>query len=157
MAERDTEIIARGYDLVADEYEGLESSETPWPRLERVRAFAADLPHGSRILDIGCGNGIPATQELALKHVVTRVDISEEQIARAKSNVPAATFICGDARNVDLPIGAFDACASVRECSLSGKRRPAIEPLARLHPDNPGIFDRPTALQLRREAPILQQ
>ena len=57
MAERKTEIIARGYDLVADEYEALESSETPWPRLERVRAFAADLPDDSRILDIGCGNG----------------------------------------------------------------------------------------------------
>jgi cyclopropane fatty-acyl-phospholipid synthase-like methyltransferase len=113
MAERDTEIIARGYDLVADEYEALESAETPWPRLERVRAFAADLPRGSRILDIGCGNGIPATRELALEHVVTGVDVSEEQVARARSNVPAATFICGDARDVHLPLGAFDAIVAL--------------------------------------------
>src|SRR5438067_829853 len=79
MAEREGEIIAHGYDRVADEYEALESAEAPWPRLERVRAFAADLPRGSRILDIGCGNGVPATRELALKHEVTGVDISEEQ------------------------------------------------------------------------------
>src|SRR5207248_1925916 len=72
-----------------------------------------DLPHGSRILDIGCGNGVPATQELALKHEVTGVDISEEQIARARSNVPAAMFICGDARDVDLPVGAFDAIVAL--------------------------------------------
>src|SRR5690349_12475933 len=91
MAERDAEIIARGYDQVADAYEALESAEKPWPRLERVRAFAADLPHGSQVLDIGCGNGVPATQELALRHEVTGVDISEEQIARARSNVPTAT------------------------------------------------------------------
>jgi cyclopropane fatty-acyl-phospholipid synthase-like methyltransferase len=113
MAERDTDVVARGYDLVADEYEALESAETPWPRLERVRAFAADLRRGSRILDIGCGNGIPATRELALEHVVTGVDISEEQIARARSSVPAATFVCGDARDVDLPVGAFDAIVAL--------------------------------------------
>lgn len=113
MAKRDIEAVARGYDLVADQYEALESADAPWPRLERVRAFAADLPRGSRVLDLGCGNGIPATRELALKHVVTGVDISNEQIARATSNVPAATFICGDARDVDLPSGAFDAIVAL--------------------------------------------
>ena len=113
MMERDGEIIARGYDQVADEYEALESTEAPWPRLKRVRAFAADLPPGSRVLDIGCGNGVPATQELALKHEVTGIDISEEQIARAKPNVPTAMFICGDARESDLPLGAFDAIVAL--------------------------------------------
>jgi cyclopropane fatty-acyl-phospholipid synthase-like methyltransferase len=113
MAERDAEIIANGYNQVADEYEALESAEAPWPRLERVRAFAADLSQGSRVLDIGCGNGVPATRELALKHVVTGVDISQEQIARARANVPTATFICGDARHVDLPTGAFDAIVAL--------------------------------------------
>jgi len=113
MAERDREIVARGYDQVADEYEALESAQAPWPRLERVRAFAADLPPGSRVLDVGCGNGVPATRELALKHDVTGVDISEEQIARARSNVPTATFICGDARDVDLPVRAFDAIVAL--------------------------------------------
>ena len=113
MAECNTEIIASGYDQVADEYEALEAAEAPWPRLERVRAFAADLPQGSRVLDIGCGNGVPATRELAFKHSVTGVDISEEQIARARANVPTATFIRGDAREVDLPMGAFDAIVAL--------------------------------------------
>ena len=113
MADRDAEIIAAGYDQVADEYEALESAEAPWPRLERVRAFAADLPPGSRVLDIGCGNGVPATRELALRHVVTGIDISEEQIARARANVPTGTFILGDARDVDLPMGAFDAIVAL--------------------------------------------
>jgi SAM-dependent methyltransferase len=113
VVERDGEIIARGYDRVADEYAALESTDAPWPRLKRVRAFAADLPPGSRVLDVGCGNGVPATGELALSHHVTGVDISEEQIARARSNVPTATFICGDARDVDLPVGAFDAIVAL--------------------------------------------
>jgi cyclopropane fatty-acyl-phospholipid synthase-like methyltransferase len=111
--ERDDAIIARGYDQVADEYAALESADAPWPRLRRVRAFAADLPHGSRILDVGCGNGLPATGVLALSHEVTGVDISEEQIARARSNVPAATFVRGDVREVDLPAGPFDAIVAL--------------------------------------------
>ena len=98
---------------MADEYAALESADAPWPRLRRVRAFAADLRPGSRILDIGCGNGLPATRELAFSHEVTGVDISEQQIARATSNVPAATFIRGDVREVDLPVGAFDAIVAL--------------------------------------------
>jgi cyclopropane fatty-acyl-phospholipid synthase-like methyltransferase len=113
VVERDGEIIAQGYDQVADEYAALESADAPWPRLRRVRAFAADLPQKSRTLDVGCGNGVPATRELALSHEVTGVDISEEQIARARANVPTATFIRGDVREVDLPIGAFDAIVAL--------------------------------------------
>jgi cyclopropane fatty-acyl-phospholipid synthase-like methyltransferase len=113
VVERDGDIIARGYDQVADEYAALESTDAPWPRLRRVRAFAAHLPPGSRILDVGCGNGLPATRELALIHEVTGVDISAEQITRARSNVPTATFIPGDARDVDLPAGTFDAIVAL--------------------------------------------
>ena len=113
MGERDRETVARGYDRVADEYAALESDEAPWPRLGRVRAFAAELAPGSRILDIGCGNGLPATRELASRHDVTGVDISAEQIARARANVPGATFFRGDARDVDLGAPAFDAIVAL--------------------------------------------
>jgi cyclopropane fatty-acyl-phospholipid synthase-like methyltransferase len=113
IVEHDGDVIARGYDQVADAYEALESAGAPWPRLKRVQAFTAGLPAGSRILDIGCGNGVPATRELALRHQVTGLDISEAQIARAASNVPGATFICGDARMVDLPVATFDAIVAL--------------------------------------------
>ena len=107
------DMIAQGYDRVADEYAALESEPAPWPRLARVKAFIADLPDGSRVLDVGCGNGVPATREIAHRHEVTGVDISPEQIARAKSNVPAATFHCADVRDIELPQGSFDAIVAL--------------------------------------------
>jgi SAM-dependent methyltransferase len=107
------ELVARGYDKVADEYEALEAADTPWPRLERVRAFVAGMPHNSHVLDIGCGNGIPATRELAKRHQVVGVDISPEQIERAKSNVPEATFSCGDVRTIKLPENSFEAIVAL--------------------------------------------
>jgi len=132
--ERDGDTIAQGYDQVADEYAALESAEAPWPRLKRVRVFAAHLPQGSRVLDVGCGNGLPATRELASRHDVTGVDISEQQIARARSNVPRATFIRGDVREVDLPVEAFDAIVALY----------LIDNIAR--EDYPALFRRLTEL-----------
>jgi cyclopropane fatty-acyl-phospholipid synthase-like methyltransferase len=107
------EVVARGYDKVADRYEALESEEAPWPRLKRVIAFTEPLPHGSHVLDLGCGNGIPATRELAKSHTVTGVDISSEQIERATANVPHATFRCADVRAVGFPAEAFDAIVAL--------------------------------------------
>jgi cyclopropane fatty-acyl-phospholipid synthase-like methyltransferase len=107
------DLIAQGYDRVADEYAALESEHAPWPRLGRVKAFIAGLPDGSRVLDLGCGNGVPATRVIARRHVVTGVDISPEQIARAKSNIPAASFHRADARDIDFPPHSFDAVVAL--------------------------------------------
>ena len=56
----------------------------------------AAVDAGERVLDVGCGNGIPATREMARRHAVVGLDISSEQIRRARENVPAAEFIHGD-------------------------------------------------------------
>jgi len=109
MSDETGRIIADGYDRVADAYAALESPTDPWPRMRRVRRFVAGLPEGSSVLDLGCGNGLPATRELSERHAVTAVDISAEQAARARRNAPRATVHCGDARDLRLPAGSFDA------------------------------------------------
>ena len=107
------DVVARGYDDVADDYAALESPDDPWPRMRRLRAFVGALPKGARILDLGCGNGLPAARELSEVYDVVGVDISPEQIARARTNVPGATFHCGDARNIEFPSASFDAIAAL--------------------------------------------
>jgi SAM-dependent methyltransferase len=107
------EVIARGYDEVADQYAALESPDDPWPRMRRLRAFVGGLPRGAGILDLGCGNGLPATRALSEAYDVVGVDISPEQIARARVNVPTATFHCADVRNVELPSASFDAIVAL--------------------------------------------
>jgi cyclopropane fatty-acyl-phospholipid synthase-like methyltransferase len=107
------DLISRGYDQVADEYAALESPADPWPRMRRLRAFVAALPKGACILDLGCGNGLPAARELSEAHEVVGVDISPEQIARARTNVPAATFYCADVRALEFPPASFDAIVAL--------------------------------------------
>ncbi|KAH7927781.1 S-adenosyl-L-methionine-dependent methyltransferase [Leucogyrophana mollusca] len=51
----------------------------------------------ARVLDLGCGCGIPVARDLALAgHTVLGVDISAVQIDRAKKLVPGGTFVQGD-------------------------------------------------------------
>ena len=61
------------------------------------------------MLDLGCGSGIPMTARLAERFAVTGVDISRQQVARARRNVPSAAFICSDMAALQLMPASFDA------------------------------------------------
>lgn len=103
-------LVAAGYDAVADAYAALEGQEGAWPRSRRVAELARRLPPGAAVLDLGCGGGVPVARDLAAAgFAVTGVDVSKEQIRRARAAVPRGTFLAGDMRTVSLPQGSFDA------------------------------------------------
>ena len=63
-----------------------------------------------RVLDLGCGAGIPVARDLtALGHAVVGVDGSAQQVARARRNVPKATLIEADICEVAFEVGSFNA------------------------------------------------
>ena len=70
--------------------------------------FVARLASGARVLDLGCGPGLPATRLLADRFEVTGVDISQAQLEAARHNVPEASFVCDDIMNVEFPPESFD-------------------------------------------------
>lgn len=106
------EIVARGYDAIADTY-AVWAATFESPALLRVEQLLELLPEPSRVLDLGCGRGVPFTRRLAERHDVTGVDISLRQIELARSAVPDATFICGDVAKVELEDESFDAVVSL--------------------------------------------
>jgi SAM-dependent methyltransferase len=67
------------------------------------------LRAGSKVLDLGCGCGVPDAKLLSTKLEVMGVDISEVQVARARKLVPEATFLCADMTRVRFLAGSFDA------------------------------------------------
>jgi SAM-dependent methyltransferase len=79
------------------------------PRDRMIGRLVAQLPPRARVLDLGCGSGVPSTKVLAERFDVVGVDFSTEQVERARANVPGATFIVGDLTEVDFPNGSFDA------------------------------------------------
>ena len=80
------EVVEAGYDAVADNYAALERAGHEWPRLRWLRDLLSRVKPGSRVLDVGCGNGIPATREIARLHEAIGIDISSAQIERATAN-----------------------------------------------------------------------
>jgi SAM-dependent methyltransferase len=87
-----------------------------------------ELPEGSDVLELGCGGGGPATLAIASRHRLVGVDISAEQIARARANVPDAKFVRGDATTLELD-SSYDAVVSL--FMLGHVRRDEQEPLLR--------------------------
>lgn len=105
-------IVAEGYDAISDRYfEWASSFHTPAMRW--LEDLLERLEDGSVVLDLGCGRGVPFTQELARRHRVTGVDISARQIELARRLVPQAKFVAADATSLEQPPDSLDAVVSL--------------------------------------------
>nr|WCD56702.1 class I SAM-dependent methyltransferase [Streptomyces sp.] len=106
------DLVRRGYDALSLRYDEAYDSDTKYHRW--VTDLNGRLAAGSRVLDLGCGSGVPVVRDLTgAGHRVTGVDISETQIDRARTLVPQADFIRADATSVNFPVGTFDAVVSL--------------------------------------------
>jgi SAM-dependent methyltransferase len=107
-----TQIVRQGYDRVSHAYRADDTPDDYEHYAAWVRILEERLSSGSRVLDIGCGCGLPATKLLAERFDVTGVDLSEVQIDRARRLIPAARFLCGDISEQSFPSGAYAAVVS---------------------------------------------
>lgn len=75
------------YDLIAGWYASERVDQTGVPE---ALAFSAAIAAPGRVLDIGCGTGIPITQAvLSAGHRVAGIDSSVEMLKRFRANLPA--------------------------------------------------------------------
>ncbi len=103
-------IVQNGYNAIAARY-----LTTRTERSEDVRLLddlIVRLPKGARVLDAGCGAGVPVTRILSRHFEVTGVDFAQQQIEMARQLVPTGEFICRDIVDLDLPDEFFDAICS---------------------------------------------
>ena len=110
------DLVRRGYDAISGVYRS-DAGESNTETAETTTTYGAWLaelerlvPAGSRVLDLGCGAGVPAARDLvAAGYRVTGVDISAVQVQRARSLVPQATFVQADMATWDAAGGSFEA------------------------------------------------
>jgi SAM-dependent methyltransferase len=104
------ELVRAGYDAIAERYaqwqvEGLPTSA--W-----VARLLELLPEHSDVLEVGCGNGVPAGRLIAERHSYTGVDISSAQLELARAAVPRGAFVQEDYTKFD-PGRSVDAVVAV--------------------------------------------
>ena len=102
-------IVAHGYDRIGRRYLEWSDAGGPSPRSDYLGRLLRLLPSGSRVLELGCGAGIPVTAALAAKAWVVGVDISLEQLRLAQANVSGAALVRGDMDELRFAEGSFDA------------------------------------------------
>jgi len=107
-----TELVGRGYDKIGDRFAEWRDRIVGDPRREWEEELVSRLQDGARVLELGCGAGVPDTQRLVGRFQVTGVDVSAEQVRRARVAVPEAEFIQADFTALDLEPKSFDAVVS---------------------------------------------
>jgi SAM-dependent methyltransferase len=116
---RQREVVRRGYDAISLAYRSDDAAPAPASAQDVSRyagwvsELAGLLRPGARVLDLGCGAGIPATRELTEHGLqVIGVDFSAVQLRRARQLVPAARLVQADMTALHLAPASLDAVVS---------------------------------------------
>jgi cyclopropane fatty-acyl-phospholipid synthase-like methyltransferase len=94
------DIVRDGYARIAATYA---AQRDQYKSLKHLERFADLVPAGSTILDVGCGAGKPVDEYLIGRgSAVHGLDLSEQMIDLARSNVPAATYEVRDMSSLQV-------------------------------------------------------
>lgn len=111
-------VVEEGYDVMAQNYHDQRDKFDSSPELKE---FAKQFDKGAKIVDLGCGAGVPVIKFLVEQGFeVTGVDISEGMLKLAKKNVPEANYVKSSMTEIDFPDNSFDgltAFYSIIPCS----------------------------------------
>ena len=109
MREDVRRIVENGYDAMADRFAEWQREVVGSTRIERVEALLQLLPDRPDVLELGVGAGVRSTRMLAERGRLTGVDVSSEQLARARRRLPSATLLHADVMELQLEAASFDA------------------------------------------------
>ncbi|NKE57869.1 class I SAM-dependent methyltransferase [Lentzea sp. PSKA42] len=104
--------VEAGYDAIAERYLTWSAQIADDPRLHYLAEFDSRLSDRAKVLELGCGAGVPCSKKLAERHDVLGVDLSQQQLDLARVNVPDARFVKADMTKLDFPDGTFDGVAA---------------------------------------------
>ncbi|MFG2343369.1 class I SAM-dependent DNA methyltransferase [Streptomyces phaeochromogenes] len=106
---------AEAFDAIGDRYD--EAFPHKEGQLSAGEWLIDSLPAGSRVLDLGCGTGVPTARQMTdAGFEVVGIDLSRRMVQLAREYVPAATFHQLDIADLrpggPHDLGRFDAVAA---------------------------------------------
>lgn len=106
------EKVRKGYEQGDYESDYREAREVREKEKDLIEGLLDEI-QGEKVLDLGCGIGVPFDRYLVGKDLdLVGLDISEKHIEMARENVPEAEFFVGDFFDQDFGKDSFDAIVS---------------------------------------------
>ncbi|WP_440769231.1 class I SAM-dependent methyltransferase [Natronorubrum sp. DTA28] len=105
MVDRNT--VRKGYDELMGAYDTERAEEDRGNAI--LDEFLDSIATPARILDVGCGPGIPVLRKLCTEATALGVDLSREQLDLAATNVPEAAHVQGEMTRLPFRDDACDA------------------------------------------------
>jgi predicted TPR repeat methyltransferase len=112
MSDDPKRIVEHGYDAIADRFAAWQRKISDETRLRYLADLLDLLPERPDVLELGVGAGVQSSRILAERGRLTGVDLSREQLRRAREQLPGATLIHGDFTAVELSPASLDAVVS---------------------------------------------
>ena len=92
------------YDLICDQWK-IARKNMPGKDIELFDFFLSGLSKKSKILDLGCGSGLPIAKRLAeLDFSVVGIDRSEKLLEQARENVPNGLFLKDEIESYEIDV-----------------------------------------------------
>jgi len=105
-----SEIVRKSYTKIAKKYA---NQRNLYPNKELLMKFKRYMQKGSKVLDLGCGAGVPISKFLVSNgYNVTGIDFADGMLKLAKRNVPRAKFIKMDMSKMNFKPNSFDGAVS---------------------------------------------
>lgn len=105
------ELVRRGYDQAGAGYHAARPSDAPDAAL--LVELHDRLPPGARILDVGCGAGVPVARRLTeLGHHVLGLDLSMGQLVLARDHVAHLPVVAAEMSSLPVTSRTLDALVS---------------------------------------------
>jgi len=122
-------IVERGYDAIADEFARWQAQISDETRLACLADLLERLPECPDVLELGVGAGVESSRILAARGRLTGIDLSREQLRRARERLPRVKLVHGDFTEAELTPASFDAVVSFYV--LNNLPQPELGPLFR--------------------------
>lgn len=102
--------------------------------MRRIVVEMANISKGDLVLEIGCGTGFTTEgiSERVYKRDIVALDITPEQIYRAKRKLPRVNYFIGDAENLPFKDKTFDATISAGSIEYWPNPLKGIEEMVRV-------------------------
>ena len=119
-----SEFIAT-YDVLASRWDDWATGVVPDVRQDWARKADACVTAGERVVELGCGAGIPIGRLLSATYDYTGVDTSPGMLDKAREVLPTVPLTCADMHALQFPSGSLGAVVAFYSISHTPREQHA--------------------------------